>query len=43
MLVRPTRSAGDIDLLSVDLDMDAWTRLITGGIEQSVISLPIAN
>lgn len=40
MLVRPTRSAGDIDLLSVDLDMDAWTRLITGGIEQSVIGLP---
>jgi len=43
MLVRPTRSAGDIDLLSVDLDIDAWTRLITGGIEQGVITLPIAN
>jgi hypothetical protein len=40
MLVRQTRSAGDIDLLSVDLDMDAWTRLITGGIEQGVITLP---
>ena len=40
MLVRPTRSAGDIDLLSVDLDIDAWTRLITGGIEQNIISLP---
>lgn len=40
MLVRPTRSAGDIDLLSVDLDIDAWTRLITGGIEQGVIALP---
>jgi hypothetical protein len=40
MLVRPTRSAGEIDLLSVDLDMDAWTRLITGGIEQGVITLP---
>ncbi|KXK53336.1 MAG: hypothetical protein UZ13_00836 [Chloroflexi bacterium OLB13] len=43
MLVRPTRSAGDIDLLSVDLDIDAWTRLITGGIEQGVITLPITN
>jgi hypothetical protein len=41
MLVRPTRSAGDIDLLSVTLDIDAWTRLITGGIEQGVITLPI--
>jgi hypothetical protein len=43
MLVRPTRSAGDIDLLSVDLDIDAWTRLITGGIEQGVITLPSTN
>jgi len=40
MLVRSTRSAGDIDLLSVTLDIDAWTRLITGGIEQGVIALP---
>jgi hypothetical protein len=40
MLVRQTRSAGDIDMLSVDLDIDAWTRLITGGIEQGVIALP---
>jgi len=43
MLVRPTRSAGDIDLLSVDLDIDTWTRLITGGIEQGVITLPITQ
>jgi hypothetical protein len=43
MLVRPTRSAGDIDLLTVTLDIDAWTRLITGGIEQGVIALPITN
>jgi hypothetical protein len=41
MLVRPTRSAGDSDLLSVDLDIDAWTRLITGGLEQGVIALPV--
>jgi len=40
MLVRPTRAAGSIDLLSVTLDVDAWTRLITGGIEQGVIALP---
>jgi len=29
MLVRLTRSAGDIDLLTVTLDIDAWTRLIS--------------
>jgi hypothetical protein len=40
MLVRKTRSAGGIDLLSVDLDIDAWTRLITGGLEQQIIRLP---
>jgi len=43
MLVRPTRSSGDIDLITVTLDIDAWTRLITGGIEQGVITLPISN
>jgi hypothetical protein len=41
MLVRKTRSAGGIDLLSVDLDVDAWTRLITGGLEQEIIALPV--
>jgi hypothetical protein len=40
MLVRQTRSAGDIDLLSVDLDIDGWTRLITGGLAQKIIQLP---
>ena len=40
LLVRKARSAGGIDLLSIDLDVDAWTRLITGGLEQSVIALP---
>jgi hypothetical protein len=40
MLVRQTRSAGDVDLLTIDLDIDAWTRLITGGIEQGIITLP---
>lgn len=40
MLVRKTRAAGGIDLLSVDLDVDAWSRLITGGLEQGIITLP---
>jgi hypothetical protein len=39
MLVRKCRSAGGIDLLSVDLDVDVWTRLITGGLEQNIICL----
>ncbi len=40
MLVRKTRSAGGIDLLGVALDIDEWTRLITGGLEQNLIHLP---
>jgi hypothetical protein len=40
MLVRKTRSAGGLDVLAVDLDVDAWTRLLTGGLEQSIINLP---
>ena len=39
MLVRPTRSAGGIDLLTVSLDALAWTRLITGGLEQKQIKI----
>lgn len=39
MLVRKVRSAGGIDLLSVDLDVDVWTRLITGGLQQKIIAL----
>jgi hypothetical protein len=39
-LVRPARSGGEIDLLAVDLDADAWTRLITGGLANAVIRLP---
>lgn len=42
MLVRSTRSAGEINLWSVDLDIDAWTRLLTGGLEQGIICLPMA-
>jgi hypothetical protein len=40
ILVRPTRAAGGIDLLTVSLDATAWTRLVTGGIEQQIIALP---
>ncbi|MDL1900334.1 hypothetical protein FBR02_06150 [Anaerolineae bacterium CFX9] len=41
MLVRKTRSAGGLDVLAVDLDVDAWTRLLTGGLEQNIIALPV--
>jgi hypothetical protein len=40
MLVRPARSGGEIDLITILLDDSAWTILITGGIEQQVITLP---
>jgi hypothetical protein len=40
MLVRKTRSAGGLDVLAVDLDVDAWTRLLTGGLQQNIITLP---
>lgn len=40
MLVRKTRGAGGLDVLAVDLDVDAWTRLITGGLSQGIIHLP---
>jgi hypothetical protein len=40
MLVHPTRAGGGIDLLTLSLEATAWTRLITGGIEQQVITLP---
>ena len=40
MLVSKTRGAGGLDVLAVDLDADAWTRLITGGLANRVISLP---
>ncbi len=37
-LVRKTHSGGAIDLLTVDLDATAWTRLITTGLERSSIA-----
>ncbi|MEQ8675314.1 MAG: hypothetical protein RLP44_01500 [Aggregatilineales bacterium] len=40
MLLRPTRTGGDVKMWTVDLDADAWTRLITGGLAQNVVLLP---
>ncbi len=40
MLVRKTRGAGGLAVLAVDLDVDSWTRLITGGLSQKIIRLP---
>jgi hypothetical protein len=40
-LLRKPRSAGDIDLLLLDLDAEAWARLITGGLANGVIQLPV--
>lgn len=41
MLIRKTRGAGDLDVLAVDLDVDSWTRLITGGLSQGIIVFPV--
>jgi hypothetical protein len=40
MLLRPTRTDGDVKLYTVVLDCDAWTRLITGGLAEGIIRLP---
>ncbi len=40
MLLRPTRSSGDVALLTLTLDADAWTWLITGGLSTGIIALP---
>ncbi|MBZ0299245.1 MAG: hypothetical protein K8J31_05885 [Anaerolineae bacterium] len=39
MLVRKTRSAGGLEIFSLDLDVDSWTRLLTGGLSQGIIHL----
>jgi len=39
MLVRPTKAEGGIDILTINLDVDAWTRLITGSLANGVIAL----
>lgn len=40
VLLRPTRTGGDVKLWTLTLDADAWTRLITGGLAEGVIRLP---
>jgi hypothetical protein len=40
LLIRKTRAGGGVDLWTVELDVDAWTRLITGGLEMGVLSFP---
>jgi len=40
MLVRPTRTGGDVKLWTIDLDADSWSRLLTGGLNQGIIRLP---
>ena len=42
LVSRPTRTGG-IDLWNVELDADAWTRLICGGLQQNLIHLPIQD
>lgn len=39
-LVCPTQAGGGVDLLTIDLDVDTWTRLIMSGLEQHLIRLP---
>lgn len=39
-LVRKTRSGGGLTIHAIELDIDAWTRLITGGLSEKVIALP---
>lgn len=40
MLLRPTRTGGDVTLYTVILDSDSWTRLLTGGLAEGIIRLP---
>ena len=40
MLVRKTRSGGGLTLYTVDLDSESWSRLITGGLAEGIITLP---
>jgi hypothetical protein len=42
-LLNESHPYGGIDLLVVDLDAEAWTRLVTGGMAQNVIELSRAD
>ena len=39
MLVRPTRTGGDVKLWTIDMDADSWSRLLPGGLNQGIIRL----
>lgn len=40
MLLRKTRSNDCLNLWTVELDVDSWTRIITGGLSECIIQLP---
>ncbi|MEQ8676512.1 MAG: hypothetical protein RIC84_25070 [Aggregatilineales bacterium] len=40
MLLRTTRTGGDVKLWTISLNDSGWTRLITGGLAQNIIRLP---
>ncbi len=40
MLLRKTRSNDCLNLWTVELDVDSWTRIITGGLSAGIIQLP---
>lgn len=40
MLVRKTRSGGGVTLWTIILDESSWSRLITGGLAEGIITLP---
>lgn len=42
-LVRPARGEGGLTVYAVDLDADAWTRILTGGLSENIIMLPISS
>lgn len=42
-LVRTARGEGGLTIYVVDLDVDAWTRIITGGLSEKIINLPISR
>jgi hypothetical protein len=43
MLLRPTRTGGEVRLLTLTLDAEAWTRLLTGGLNTGIIALPATS
>jgi hypothetical protein len=43
MLLRPMRSGGEVRLLTLTLDAEAWTRLLTGGLSTDIITLPATS